>query len=161
MKTAYIPIPFGRETQGGPIIRIVYHCMGEFIRDKDGQVYYCVDWLKHEGISVHAFATPSGVIIRSRRDDQRAWHARGFNTGSLGIEFLVPGIHDIYSLREAIKEPYTTDIQMQAGIEQTREWLVKHRAIAHVDEHRELTPEKPDMGDGFQKQIYLEGIGWA
>ncbi len=160
MKTALIPNPYGAGTNG-PITRIVYHCMGEFIRDDDGKVYYCTDWLMKLGLSAHALVTPSGVIIRTRRDDQGGYHAKGFNTGSLGIEFLVPGVHNYGTFLEAIKHPYITDIQMQAGIEQTREWLAKHRAIANVDAHSELTSKKPDPGEGFDKQIYMDGIGWS
>lgn len=161
MLTAYIPIPHGRNSQGRPITRIVYHALGEFIRDHDGQVYYCVDWLKKKGLSAHAFATPSGVIIRGRHDNQVAWHARGFNFGSLGIEFLVPGIHNYGTFLERIKKTYLTNVQLRAGIDQTLEWLGKY-PIENVDAHSDIDPDrKYDPGDGLDKQGYLEGIGWA
>ena len=161
MKTAYIPIPHGKETHGREISRIVYHAMAEFIRDDDGQVYYCVDWLKKIGLSAHALFTPSGVVIRGRRDDQVAWHAKGYNFGSLGGEFLVPGIHDYTSFLERIKEPYLTEVQLRAGINQTLEWLGKHKGIKHVDAHSEIDPDrKYDPGAGFEREIYLDAIGW-
>ncbi len=156
MKTAYIPIPYGKESNG-EITRIVYHSMGEFIRDDDGQVYYCIDWLKKLGISAHAFITPSAVIIRSRNDHQMAWHAKGFNEGSLGIEFLVPGIHNYNSFLRRIEDPYLTDGQFRAGISQTREWLGKYK-IKSVDAHSDITETKYDPGRGFPKDEYLKRI---
>ena len=66
--------------------KIVVHAMGEFINNKPAWAF-----LESIGLSAHIFVTPSGVIVRSRKDRQGAWHAKGFNTDSLGIEFLVPG----------------------------------------------------------------------
>ncbi len=160
MRTAYIESIYGRETHGRPIDRIVYHGMAEFVRDKDGQVYYCIDWLKHEKISAHALITPSAVIIRTRRDEQVAWHAKGFNFGSLGIEFLVPGIHDYNTFLQRIDDPYLTDGQLRAGIDMTREWTAKHQ-IKHIDAHSDLTSTKYDPGRGFPREEYLKGVGYA
>jgi len=85
MLEAQIPLDAGFDNHSPK--RIVIHAMGEYI-DTEPVDYHAVDWLRKLGLSAHAFITPSGVVIRGRKDAQGAYHAKGYNAGSLGVEFL-------------------------------------------------------------------------
>lgn len=143
---------------GGTVINnpdtVVVHAMGEYIgRD------HAVLFLNKLKLSAHALIAPDGSVYRCRRDDQRAWHARGHNTNSLGIEFLVPGEHDYSSFLSAIKNPYLTDAQRQAGLDQVREWLML-RPIKTITRHSDISPgRKVDPGDGFPWVDFLHDLG--
>jgi len=153
--TALVPLPAG----GGTHVptKIVVHAMGEFI-DSEPDDYTAWGWLRKIGLSAHAFVTPSGVIVRSRSDTQVGWHAKGHNMGSLGIEFLVPGLHTITTLLEAMKAPYLTEAAYKAGLEQCAEWL--GHGITNIDRHSTLSPgRKSDPGDGFPWKGFLLDLG--
>lgn len=146
MKIAQIPLTKGASNQKPE--RIVIHSMAEFI-DTDPHDYYAPEFLRKIGLSAHAFITPSGVIIQSRKHSQGAYHSKGYNTDSLGIEFLVPGIHTYSTFVEAIKTPYLTDIQYRAGVDLVRR-LIKEYDIKSIDRHSDLSPtRKVDPGEGF------------
>lgn len=154
-----MPLPYGAPDQGRPKL-IVYHAMGEFIKDDDGTIYAAHDWLKKLKISVHALITPSGVDIRQRRDEQGAYHAKGFNTDSLGIEFLVSGIHNYGTFLKAIKTDYVPAVQFKAGVEQVLKWRNKFQVLDRVEAHSTLSPgRKPDPGDGFPDIEFRKAIG--
>jgi N-acetyl-anhydromuramyl-L-alanine amidase AmpD len=154
---ANIPITYG----GGPQAprRIIIHVMGEFIRDVDKD-YYAPDWLKKLKLSAHAMATPSGVILHCHNEKLIAWHAKGYNTDSLGIEFLVPGIHTYDTLIEATKTPYLSEVQYQAGVEQIRTWMHDF-GITQVDRHSDVDPKRRwfDPGAGFPWERFQTDIG--
>lgn len=138
---------------------IVIHAMGEYI--KDSQPRHAIKFLDHYGLSAHSLIAPDGTNYRCREDNQRAWHARGFNPNSLGIEFLVPGVHDYGSFIETIKTPYLTDNQYRAGVEQVREWIDLH-GITEIARHSDKSPgRKVDPGDGFPWEEFLSDIGMA
>lgn len=146
MKIAQIPLEKGASNQKPE--RIVIHAMGEFI-DTDPHDYYAPEFLRKIGLSAHAFITPSGVIIKSRKCSQGAYHAKGYNVNSLGIEFLVPGVHTYSTFIETIKMPYLTSAQYQAGIDLVRHW-VKEYDIRSISRHSDLSPgRKVDPGEGF------------
>lgn len=138
--------------------RIIVHAMGEYIVS-NGQAYTARDWLLNLGLSTHSLITPSGVNIRCRQDDQVAYHAKGYNVGSLGIEVLVPGVYRADKYHEfllAITTHYVTDSAYWAAVEQCREWLKAHD-ISHIDRHSDLDPtRKQDPGSGFPWGIFLE-----
>ena len=137
---------------------IVLHAMGENIKDKS--IFSAVEWLDHLELSAHALATPEGNIIRLRRDNEVAWHAKYFNIDSLGIEFLVPGVHDYGSFIEAMKTDWVTDSQFWAGVWQVKQWIDKW-PITKIATHRELSPgRKFDPGTGFPLAQFLEACGW-
>lgn len=130
--------------------------MGEYI--KDDQEYYAVDWLKKLGLSAHALITPDGTVIRCRSDSEGAWHAKGFNKNSLGIEYLVKGVHNYGTFLEAIKTDYVTPEQYQAGLAQIAEWVEQH-PIHSIDRHSDLSPgRKVDPGSGFPWQQLLGDV---
>jgi len=130
---------------------IVVHAMGEFI-DDGVEVRSARDFLDHYKLSAHVLCEPTGDFIRCRADDQIAWHARGHNTGSVGIEILVPGTHNYSSFLKAIKKNnWASDEQMAASAEQVREWMNLYDIpIKKVVRHSTLSPDrKVDPGSGF------------
>ena len=155
MQNAYMPLSFGREKQYPK--RIVVHCMAEYI-DTDGRDYSAVEFLDKIGLSVHALITPSGVIIRCRDDDQGAWHAKGYNTDSLGVEILVPGLHTYESFLQEIKMPYYTTEQFSSLVFIVRNWMLAHDIKPQsIDRHSDISPgRKHDPGAGFP---WMECIG--
>ena len=157
MKTYNIPLPAGRE--GLEPSKVVVHAMAEFVI-KDGRAYHAIEWLRKKKRSAHIFVTPSGTVIRSRSDDQVAWHAKaqGHNFKAVGIEFLVPGAYDYVSFLERIKTPYLTGSQFDAGVKFCREeWVDK--GILHFAKHSSIDDAKQDPGDGFLWKEFLTGIG--
>jgi len=138
--------------------RIIVHAMAEYIIDgkrKD----HAVPFLERYELSAHALAAPDGSIYRCREDDENAWHAKGYNRDSLGIEFLVPGDHDYASFLEAIKHPYLTDAEYTNGLEQVREWMDLY-PIVSVDRHSDVSPgRKVDPGDGFPWEEFRADLG--
>ncbi len=144
MNEAYMPINIGEKSQSPS--RIVIHAMAEFINGED-QTYYAVDWIRKCNLSVHAFVTPSGVVIRSRKDHEGAWHAREFNPDSLGVEFIVPGVHTEETFMDAIKTEYLTDIQYKSGLVLVKKWKELF-GITRIERHSDLSPgRKVDPGD--------------
>ncbi|NIW97184.1 MAG: hypothetical protein GWN13_02855 [Phycisphaerae bacterium] len=131
--------------------------MAEYI-DADPRDYHAVDWLDKLGLSAHCLVTPSGVIIKTRSDEQIAYHAKGFNNHSLGIEFLVPGVHTYATFLQEIKIPYVTDEQYNAGLDQVRDWVSRY-GITKIFRHSDLDPaRKKDPGDGFPWSKFMEDL---
>ena len=146
-------LPNGRKHQNPN--KIVLHSMGEYILFDSGEKKHAYDFLKSIGLSVHALICPDGTVMRCREDTQGAWHAKGFNKDSLGVEFLVKGAHTYGSFKKAIKKPYITFEQHVAGVELLRQWRLVHE-IKSIDRHSDLSPNrKKDPGQGFPWKQFL------
>lgn len=146
----------GRE-RFGSIERVIIHSMGEFIEGGDRD-YFAPDYLTLVGFSAHAFVTPSGVEIRQRRDNQIAYHAGRHNENSLGIEFLVPGVHTWATFINAIQEDYITPAAFDKGVEVVAGWV---RSFGPLDivRHSTIDPKrKKDPGEGFPFENFLREI---
>ena len=158
MLEAQIPLDAGFDSHSPK--RIVIHAMGEYI-DTEPVDYHAVDWLRKLGLSAHAFITPSGVVIRSRKDAQGAYHAKGYNAGSLGVEFLVPGMHTYATFVSALKKKYLTKPQYEAGVELVKGWKDSH-GITEIVRHSDLSPgRKVDPGKGFPWEKFLADTGFG
>ncbi len=137
--------------------KIVIHAMAEYI-DNGVEDYHAKEWLDKLGLSAHYFICPSGVIIQSRANDQIAWHAKGHNTNSIGIEFLVSGIHTYPTFLEAMKKRYLTRFQLTAGIELCRS-LKAQENITEITRHDVLSPgKKYDPGKGFPWDQFIAAV---
>lgn len=140
---------------------IIIHCMGEFIDNGHGGYDHAVNFLADTvKLSAHSLIAPDGTNFRCREDTEGAWHARGFNHNSLGLEFLVIGDHHYASFIDKIKTPYLTKLQYSEGVAQVREWLTRHN-IKRVVRHSDISPgRKVDPGAGFPWRKFLVDIGW-
>ena len=135
--------------------KIVLHSMGEYITFDSGEKKHASDFLKSIGLSVHALICPDGTVLRCREDTQGAWHAKGHNKNSLGVEFLVEGNYNYTSFIKTIKKPYLTFDQHVAGVELIREWCSKYD-IKSIDTHSALSPKRKfDPGTGFPLEQLL------
>jgi len=155
MRVANIPLEKhgGKQTPKG----IVIHSIGEFI-DTEGDDYFAPEFLRKIGLSAHYFITPTGVVIRSVDDDTIAWHAKGFNTDSIGIEFMVPGLHTYSTFIERIQRPYLSKTQYAAGVKLVKDLCTKYD-IKYVKTHSELSPQrKHDPGAGFPLCKFMDEV---
>lgn len=145
MNEVIVHLPDGPETQIPE--RIIVHSMAKTI--VDDKEYSAVAFLKHLGLSAHILISPNGEVMRCRDDEEGAWHARGFNTNSLGVEFLVKGKHDYWSFLKAIETDYLTNAQFNKGLDVIRNWYQLHD-IKHLDRHSDVdSKRKKDPGKGF------------
>jgi AmpD protein len=153
----YAHLAHGGSSENHPN-KIVVHCMGEFIVDQTAN--HAPDFLDGYKLSAHALVEPNGDIIRCRDDDERAWHARGYNTNSLGVEFLVEGEHTYATFLEAIKTEYVTTAQWEAGVELVKEWAFLYSIPEeNIHRHSDLSPgRKVDPGEGFHWQDFIDQV---
>ena len=136
---------------------IVIHAMGEYINDD--KPIFAPDFLEKYGLSAHALIVPNGDVMICRPEQSGAYHARGYNTDSLGVEFLVKGIYDYGSFLDAIKTDWITKEQWKAGIELVQSWIKKYN-ITDVRRHSDISPgRKVDPGTGFKWQEFKNEIG--
>lgn len=136
---------------------IVVHAMGEYILGS-GWKDHAVSFLNENGLSAHSLIAPDGTNYRCREDGETAYHAKGHNTDSLGIEFLVVGEHDYASFVKAMTEDYVTGIQYEVGLNQIKKWINQF-SIERIVAHSGLSPErKVDPGAALMARL-LHDIG--
>ena len=101
-----------------------------------------------------------GDITICRADTQGAYHARGFNTNSLGIEILVPGIHNYGTFLEAIKTGWCTEAAFKSAVEKVREWMKLYDiSVENIKRHSDLSPgRKLDPGEGFDWDRFIGAL---
>jgi AmpD protein len=121
-------------------------------------VYTARDWLDFLKLSAHALIHPNGEIEICRPPDAGAYHARGHNTDSLGIEFLVAGVHDYGTFLETIKTDWCTPEQYKAGAELVNQWRFDFD-IGMIVRHSDISPgRKVDPGTGFKWREFMERL---
>lgn len=146
--------------------RGVVHAMGEYIRLDDSRVMEAADFLEHIGLSAHCLVKPNGDRIRTRRPDQVAWHAKGYNSHTYGIEVLVPGEHNIATLKKATAvKGWATGMQLLALTEEFR-WvaaLYPEFDTSEIDRHSDLDPKRRwfDPGEGFPWDDFKRSMAGA
>lgn len=156
MNFAHMPSEYGGGDNTPGLI--VVHAIGEFI-DTAAEDYFAPDFLDTLGLSAHVFITPSGVPIRCRDDSEIAWHAKGFNGDSLGIEFLVPGLHTYSTFMQVLSTDYVSVSAFATGAEVIQNWISEHD-ITLIRKHSDLSPgRKVDPGNGFPWKALLEAVG--
>lgn len=154
MNEVLVHLPFGLDKQIPT--KIIIHSMAQYIKS-DG-IHSAVSFLEKEGLSAHILIDPEGNVMRCRNDFEGAYHARSYNIGSLGLEFLVRGPHDYLSFIEMIKEDWATSEQIDAGIEVVRRWYDIHD-IQSINRHSDIDPtRKKDPGTGFPWEDFLKEI---
>lgn len=147
-----IPSPYGFSRSHVPK-RIVIHAMGEFVGGM-----FAPDFLRSVELSAHALVTPSGVIIRTREDNQGAYHAASHNVDTLGVEILVPGVHDYSTFLNTIKDDWVTPQAFVATCELVRGWRNQH-GIDTIVRHSDIDSDrKYDPGDGFMWERFLKEV---
>lgn len=129
---------------------IVVHSMAYQI-DYDGERLYAATFLDRIGLSAHLLVSLDGTLIKCKEEDRVAWHAKGHNQATLGIEFLVPDCYNYSEFLERIKRPFLNDKQWEAGIEAVRQWMfVWNIPVEHTVRHSDIDPKrKVDPGEGF------------
>ncbi len=148
MTIAQIPSPHGA-SHNQPN-KIIVHAISEFL-DLGSQDQIAWSFLDSQGISAHAFVTPSGVVVRTRDDHEGAYHARGHNTNSLGVEFMVPGVHTYPTFLDAMNTDYLTPAAYDAGLTLVRGWVRAYGITKdNLHRHSDVSPgRKMDPGYGF------------
>lgn len=137
--------------------KIIVHSMGEYI-DNGEAVYKARDWLHYLKLSTHALVHSNGNIEMCRPPNAGAYHARGHNTDSLGMEFLVPGVHDYSTFLETIKTDWCTPEQYEAGMEIINQWRFDYD-IGLIVRHSDVSPgRKVDPGTGFKWREFSESL---
>ena len=82
------PISHHRPRGKKPVTLAVVHSMAERIA-LDDEIFEAPALLRKLTLSVHALIRPDGTVINCVPLDKIAWHAKGFNTISIGCELLV------------------------------------------------------------------------
>lgn len=139
--------------------QIITHAVGEFVVDPDRGTHWAPDYETILGLSAHYYITPSGVVIQQREDHKKAWHALGNNDGTIGIEWMVKGVHDYGTFLHKIKEDWVTEDQFNAGVELYKQIMGNH-SIEINQRHSDVDPRrKKDPGSGFPWEALLNVIG--
>jgi len=160
MKIIEAHIPHPSKPYSNKPTRIVVHAMGEYIQDDSipDRYNHAVSFLNEYKLSAHMLIAPNGDVYRCRFDSERASHARGFNTDSLGVEFLVQGKHNYGTFIDIIKTPYLTPEQYESGLMVVKDWLQLHN-IEHINRHSDLSPgRKVDPGLGFPWEEFNKSL---
>jgi len=164
-----MPLKSGSKTLDDPE-RIIIHAMPEYVNHRrtlrhntvgepNQDVIWAHEYFRAKNISTHVIITPSGIKVRTRQDDQGAYHASGLNDIALGLTFLVPGVHTEDTFREAIETKYLSGPQFKAGVEQVRAWLETYTLIEEPERHSHVVRNEIDPGRGFPWFEFLEGCG--
>ncbi len=152
--TSYLP--YGASHQSPNVI--IVHAMSEYFMVR-GKMVHAVEFLNEIRLSAHALISPNGDVFMCRPDNEGAYHARGHNTDSIGIEFLVEGVNTYGEFIEKIKTNYTTEAQIQSGVEVCKK-LINDNDITLVTRHSDVSPErKLDPGEGFEWDSFLNKLG--
>lgn len=164
MITVNIPLPAGGKYNNPK--RIILHAIAQWIHIDESAArqlnvaardYPALEWLALRGLSVHKIIDVNGNTIVCRHDTQQAFHAKGHNTDTLGLEFEVPGKHTYTSFIEIINSNWVSDTQFTAGVNEVRSWLYQWGLTPNdVFTHQQIDPDrKQDPGNGFPLNNFI------
>ena len=139
-----IPSPVKANLSGYNPKEVIIHAHGEYLYYKS-KWYHFLDFQDYRGLSAHYWITPSGVIIERVSPNKVAWHAKGVNKTSIGIEFIVPGaIKEYKQFTDKIQTDWVSPEQFKAGV-----YLVNSLGLP-IRRHSDQAPDrKVDPGTGF------------
>lgn len=145
-----------------PLIQVpdilVIHAIGQRIKIREPAVR-SIPFLNESRLSAHLVIAVNGDKFQCREFDKIAWHAKGFNKNSIGVEVEVEGDHDYGSFRKAIETDWVKEVQYESLVEASRE-IISVYPIKKVARHSDLDPNrKVDPGDGFPWIKFLRDIG--
>jgi N-acetyl-anhydromuramyl-L-alanine amidase AmpD len=152
--------------------KVVIHAMAEivvikkdlYLKKKDKTIlagkYSALEWLELLGLSAHFQLHPDGKFTKMRHTHDIAWHAKGFNINSVGIEVLVPGEWDYDGFIEQIKTDWVTPEQFDSLVEMTAGIMDYYRILSKdVFMHSRLSPNrKYDPGSGFKWEKFTLAV---
>lgn len=148
------PLGAGEATNNPQLI--VVHSMAEYVNDPEP--IYAPDFLERYGLSAHALVLPDGNVMICRHPNTGAYHARGYNRNSLGVEFLVNGQMDYSTFVDRIKTDWVLPDQWQAGIELVQYWINSY-SINEIVRHSDISPgRKVDPGSGFHWEEFINNL---
>ncbi len=136
---------------------VIIHAIAEYIEGGKSDEY-CIDFIERQGLGVHAFVSPSGLVIRTAPDNALCYHAKGFNTGYLGVEVMVGGVHTYESFLAKIRTDWVTPEQYKSVIDLLRDWRTEHniKSVHDIRTHSMVDPErKADTGAGFRYEYVI------
>lgn len=132
---------------------IVIHAMSQYING-----VHAWDILNNLGYSAHFLMEPCGEIIKCRDTSLIAYHAKGNNVNTIGIEVLVEGDHEYYQFLDTIKTDWVRTIQMQKLISLCQQ-LIGIYPIKEIVRHSDIDPKRKfDPGRGFDFGYLLQNL---
>ena len=164
IKEIYTGIGGGIQT---PTLLLI-HAMGERIvveksfklknRTIDKGIYHAHDWLVLLGLSAHFLQNPDGSFIKQAPTNKICYHAKGFNSNSVGIEVLVEGEYTYETFKEKIKTDWVTQSQYDTLVDLSND-IIDYWNIKEVKRHSDVSPErKVDPGSGFDWEWYYNQL---
>ena len=131
--------------------KLIIHSMSEYINGM-----YADEFLTSVRLSAHFLLKPNGEFIKLRKTHEIAYHAKGHNTNTIGIEVLVEGEHTYQSFLDKIKTDWVKPEQMEALIEMSN-GIIEYYDMdkENVLRHSDIDPQrKKDPGQGFDWEYF-------
>lgn len=132
---------------------IVIHSMSEYIREQ-----HASDFLEGLGLSAHYLMQPDGDVMQCRNPKYKAWHAKGFNENTIGIEVLIEGDLSYSKFLETLKTDYVKQEQMKSLIQLCKN-LKSEFDIKKITRHSDIDPDRKfDPGAGFKWDYFTKQL---
>lgn len=155
-----------------PLDTLVIHGHAEWVVDANndggrgrGEIWHCTDWLRAIGLSCHAWCLPDGRIVREVDSWKKAYHAASWNSRSIGMEFVVPGVWTYEDLQTAWKTGAPnlySEAQYHAGLDWFLARAREHgipRIASSIRTHWQIAPGlKVDPGRQFPLERFVEAF---
>lgn len=74
----------------------VIHAIHEFLKNEQGEYLHYTQFIENLGLSFHYAILPDGSIFQHLTLDKVGYHAKNYNTASVGIELVIPGPSNSY-----------------------------------------------------------------